>query len=140
MTAQLNAARKLLQAGQGSISAGVTVRLWDGSTVEFNRSSAENIVVEIGSAASVRTLLFSPNVGTLFGLYGRGALGIVNASPLMLLQALDHVSILNFIKAYGRINLLKILAPFLAAEGQGFSPRSFLAGWSGKNRNDNAMI
>lgn len=140
MTAQLRAARQIFEAAQGEISADLTVRLWDGSVIEYSRSDAANIELEITSAAVVRQLLFSPGVATFFGLYGKGDIRINNGSPLMLLRSFDHVSIFGFIKNYGRLKLIKSLSPFLFEERQKFSPRAFLDSWTGRKRDDRKMI
>ena len=130
----------MLEAAVPHVAADVTVRLWDGSSVEFNRTAASNIVCEIDSANVVRNLLLSPNIGTAFGMYGRGDLKIIDASPLMLLKSLDHVSVIKFIKQYGKLNLIKATAPFLIREGEKFSARQFLRGWSKGERDDQKMI
>ena len=65
MSRQSQAIEKLLRAAQGRISADLTDRLWDGATIEYSRSDAENIVVEIGSADAVRTMLLRPGVATM---------------------------------------------------------------------------
>jgi len=140
MSRQSQAIERVLRAAQGRISADLTVRLWDGATIEYSRSDAENIVVEIGSADAVRTMLLRPGVATLFELYGRGDLRILNGSPLMLLRAFDHVSVNRFVKDYGRLNLLGAALPFLFKEGGSFSPRAFLGRWTGAARDDRKMI
>jgi len=116
------------------------VRLWDGSTVEFSRSDEPNVEVEVTSASAIRTMLLKPNIATLYGQYGRGELKINNASPLMLLRSLDHVSIIKFVKGYGRMNLLKSLAPFVFKGKGSSSDRSFLDILTGKRRDDQSMI
>lgn len=140
MTPQIKSVKTLLEAAVPHVDADVTVKLWDGTTIEFNRSDAPNIICEVDSANVVRNLLLAPNVGTVFGMYGRGDLRIVDASPLMLLKALDHVTIIKFFKQYGKLNLLKAAAPFLLKEGEKFSARQFLPGWLKGERNDKQMI
>ena len=129
-----------MRAAQGRISADWTVRLWDDATIEYSLSDSENIVVEIGSADAVRTMLLRPGVATMFELYGLGDQRILNGPPLMLLRAFDHVSVNRFVRDYGRLNLLGAALPFLFREGGVFSPRVFLGRWTGATRDDRKMI
>ena len=126
MTPQLKSVKKLLNAAASHVDADVTIRLWDGTAIEFNRRDAPNVVCAIKSAEVVRNLLLKPNVGTAFGMYGRGDLDIIDASPLALLGAFDHVSVIRFFKQYSKINLLKVVAPFLLKDGEKFSVRQFM--------------
>jgi len=140
MTPQIKTVKDLLKASQKNISADVTLQLWDGSRFEFNRSDAVNIEVVINSADTIRQILFKPNIATVFGLFGQGNFEIIGASPLQLLRATDHVSILKFFQSYGRSKLLRALLPFLAKEGEKLSPRAFVDSWKGQKRNDSAMV
>ena len=140
MISQLGAVKSIFRAASEKVSADVTVRLWDGSTVEFSRSDAKNIEVGIRSPDVVRKLLFSPNIATVFGLYGRGDLTITDASPLQLLKATDHVSIIAFFRDYGRAKMLITLLPFLTRANRSYSARGFFPGWKKLIRNDKAMI
>ena len=140
LSAQLQSISTLLNAAKDSVKADLTVKLWDGSTIDYNRTDAANIEVVINSADTIRQMLLKPNIATLFGLYGSGDISITDASPLQLLKATDHVSILNFFKSYSKAKLAKALAPFVFKERAKFSPRAFLDRFQKGKRDDKAMI
>ncbi len=140
MGVHLQSIKSVLEAGKGTINADLTVTLWDGSSVEYSRSDTPNVEVVITSSDTIRQLLMKPGLETLFGLYGNEGVTITDASPLQLLRAVDHVSIIKFLKSYPRTKLLKALAPYVVKEGTRFSARSFLDRLQKTKRDDKAMI
>lgn len=140
MSKQSDAIRALIEEAMPFVEADVTLRLWDGSVFEFQRSEAENIEVSITSPDAVRRLLLSPGIATVFGLYGNGDVVIKDATPLALMLATDHVSIKQFFKNYSKMKLLKTLLPFLLQRDESFQQRTFLTSWLTKTRKDKDMI
>lgn len=140
MSRQVNEIKALIEESMASVKADVTLRLWDGSVFEFQRSKKENIEVIITSPDAVRRLLLSPGIATVFGLYGNGDVVIKDVSPLELMLATDHVSIKRFFKTYSKAKLLKALLPFLFNRDKAFQQRAFFTSWLDRTRRDKDMI
>lgn len=114
---RLAAARDIIGHLAGYLQADLSVELWNGEVVPLGPQARGDIRLVIRSPRTVRRLLLSPKLMTLFELYGTGDLDIAGGSPLEAADRWDHLKAVQLTKVIDRRLMLALAWPFLAGGG-----------------------
>ncbi len=112
-TKQLDVIRKWILSAAPHLNANISVRLWNDEIIPLKPTISNKIVLAINSPEVIRQLIFHPKLMTIFELYADGLIDIEGGTPLEALRSWDHIAVLNFARNMNKLELVKMLWPFL---------------------------
>ena len=110
---RLDAARHMISHLAEHLQADIGCELWSGEVLPLGAGARTDIRLMIRSSDTVRRLLLSPKLMTVFELYAAGDLDIVGGSPLEAAERWDHLKALHLTRNVDRKRMLKWAWPFL---------------------------
>lgn len=109
----LEAARQIAHEIARHLEADLSLELWNGEVIPLGPNARRDVRIAVRSPDTVRRLLLSPNLVTVFALYGDGSLDIKGASPLEASRRWDHMKAVRLPRTVSKARLLKAALPFL---------------------------
>jgi cyclopropane-fatty-acyl-phospholipid synthase len=116
---RLDAARRMIRHVADHLQADLSVELWNGEVIPLGATASGDIRLVLRSSRTIRRLLLSPKLMTLFELYATGDLDVAGGSPLEATDRWDHIKALKLSKTLDRRLMLSLAWPFLAGRGGG---------------------
>lgn len=110
---QIVAFREWIKSIAPSLNTDLSIRLWNGEIIPLGDSVNTDILLCINSPETIRRLIFSPTLMTVFELYAENLFDIEGATPLEASQHWDHIAILTAAKNLNKLQLIKTLWPFV---------------------------
>ena len=142
---QVEGLRRVIEDVASSISADLSVRLWDGTIIPLGPNVRGDIAFVLRSPAAIRRLMLSPETETFLELFAAGELDVENGSLLEATRRLNHVRVLRLARKLDRKMLFRALWPFLFARKsraavavEGYRPA--MGEWRQPGRDDKRLI
>lgn len=110
---QLQALRAWLTTAADQIDADISVKLWNGEIVPLGANARADIVLAINSPQTIRRLIFSPKLMTVFDIFNEGLISVEGGTPLQAIRRWDHMRVVNYTRSLNKMQLAKTLSVFL---------------------------